>query len=215
MPAKSPEVTEPAPVARPRVESARLREIYMQASRLFVERGYDATSMSDLAEAVKITKAGLYHFVKGKEDLLFTIMSFGMDELEAEVVHPAQVIADPGERLEFMVRAHLNNIGRGITGSGNPVTLVVDEPWGLSGEKRHAIDLRKRVYFELIRTTLTQLQSDGRARADMDITVASHSIIGMILWTARWRRPTGRLTMDAIGREIVGLVLHGISAPGG
>ena len=195
----------------PNVESARLREIYLQASRLFVERGYEATAMSDIADAVKITKAGLYHFVKGKEDLLFTIMSFGMDELEAEVVDPARRIADPGERLTFMIRAHLKNIDRGLLGAGNPVTLVVDEPWGLSGEKRRIINARKRVYFDLIRATLVELQESGRARGDLDPSVSTHSIIGMILWTARWRRPRGRLTIDEVCQHMISLVLLGTS----
>ena len=83
------------PTERPRVASARAREIYVQASRLFVEKGYEGASMSDIAEAVKITKAGLYHFVKSKEDLLFTIVSFGMDELFDEVVNP-EAMTRPG-----------------------------------------------------------------------------------------------------------------------
>ena len=199
-------------VDRPRFASARRREIYLQASRLFVERGYDATSMADIAEAVKITKAGLYHFVKGKEDLLFTIISFGMDELEAEVVEPARQVEDARERLEFMIRAHLHNIGRVGSKSGNPVTLVVDEPWGLTGEKRDAIAQRKLAYFNLIRSTLHELQADGRVRPEVDTSVAAHSIIGMILWTARWRRPGGRLSVEAIVDQIVALAMASVAA---
>ena len=195
---------------RPRVASKRRMEIYVQASRLFVEKGYDATSMSDIAEAVNITKAGLYHFVKGKEDLLFTIMSFGMDELEDEVVNPSREIAEPLQRLRFIIRAHLTNIGRVGTRHGNPVTIVADEPSGLSPEKRAIIDRRKRAYFELIRDTLRELQAKGEVAESVDLTVATHTIIGIILWMGRWRRPDGRLELEAIIEQITGMALGGV-----
>jgi AcrR family transcriptional regulator len=195
---------------RPRVASDRARQIYLEASRLFVAKGYDATSMSDIAEAVKITKPGLYHFVQSKEDLLFTIVSFGMDELFDEVVEPARQIADPLERLRLIIRNHLLNIGRVGSSSGNPVTIIADEPSGLGPEKRQIVSARKRVYFDLIRDTLRELQVRGQVSPDTDTTVATHSIIGTILWTARWRRPRGRLTIEQIVEQITDMLLYGV-----
>ena len=138
----------------PRVAGERERQIFAQAARLFVEKGFAATSMSDIAEAVKITKAGLYHFVKGKEDLLFTIMMFGMDALFEDVVIPGRATVDPEARLRLMIRNHLTNIGWGASRSGKPVTIVADEPSGLSPKNRRIITARKREYFNLIRDTL-------------------------------------------------------------
>lgn len=194
----------------PRVASARAREIYLQASRLFVEKGYAATSMSDIAEAVKITKAGLYHFVKGKEDLLFTIVTFGMDELFDEVVHPARAVADPETRLRLIIRNHLINIGRVNSRSGNPVTIVADDMGGLGPDKRRIVAARQREYIALIRDTLSELKEAGTARADLDVTVATHCILGAILWMARWRRPDGKLPLDKIIDQIVTVQLEGI-----
>lgn len=194
----------------PRVAGERERQIFVQASRLFVEKGYAATSMSDIAEAVKITKAGLYHFVKGKEDLLFTIMNFGMDELFDEVVNPARLVADPEERLRLIIRNHLTNIGRVSSRSGNPVTIVADEPSGLGPKKRRIITARKREYFDLIRDTLAELKARGDARPDLDVTVAAHCIAGSILWMARWRKPNGRLSLEEIVNQITALHVGGI-----
>lgn len=198
---------------RPPVVSARRREIYLQASRLFVEKGYEATSMSDIAAAVKITKAGLYHFVEGKEDLLFTIVNFGMDELYDEVVEPARLVADPLERLKLIIRNHLANIGRLTTDRGNPVTIVVDETAGLSADNRRRINARKRGYFELVQETLAQLRLRGDAPKHLDPTVATHCLIGMIMWSARWRRPEGHITVDQMVEQITALFLHGIATP--
>lgn len=207
--AASSVIVEPGPPVR--VASARLRKIYVEASRLFVEKGYDATSMSDIAEAVNITKAGLYHFVKGKEDLLFTIMSFGMDELFDEVVNPARQVADPEARLRLIIRNHLMNIGRVMTDSGNPVTIVADEPSGLSPEKRAIIDDRKRQYYRLVRETILELKAKGVAPASLNATVAAHGILGMILWMARWRKPQGKLTLDQIIDQITAFAMGGVS----
>src|SRR5215468_12734106 len=63
-------------------------QIYYVAAKIFCDKGYDATSMSDIADAVGITKAGIYHYVKSKQDLLFAIMNFAMDRLKSTSSRP-------------------------------------------------------------------------------------------------------------------------------
>lgn len=211
-PADDMELQSLLPPDKPRVASARQMDIYRQASRLFVSKGYDATSMSDIAKAVNITKAGLYHFVKGKEDLLFTIKTFGMDELFDEVVYPAREEADPLARLKLIIRNHLQNIARVSSKQGNPVTIVADDPTGLSPKFQKIIDARKREYFNLVRGTLEELRARGDVADELDLTIATHNIIGMILWMARWRKPKGRLSVDDIIDQITRMALTGVMA---
>ena len=73
----------------------RLAEIYRAAAQIILRKGYDATSVNDIANALGMTKAGLYHYINGKKELLFDIMNFGLGELDAEVAEPAKAIADP------------------------------------------------------------------------------------------------------------------------
>ena len=76
-------------------ELDRLNQIYVAAARLFCEKGFDATSMSDIADEIGFTKAALYHFITGgKKDLLYAIISYGMDRLDRVVNEPAQAIDD-------------------------------------------------------------------------------------------------------------------------
>src|SRR6266850_7192922 len=91
-------------------EPDRLAEIYRAAASIICEKGYDATSMNDIAEAVGITKSGLYHHVSGKRNLLFNIMSFGMDSLEEQVIIPARAITDAEERLRAIITSHVHLI---------------------------------------------------------------------------------------------------------
>jgi AcrR family transcriptional regulator len=192
-------------------ELDRLNQIYFFAARLFCEKGYDATSMSDIAEATGITKAGVYHFIPGgKKDLLFAIMSYGMDKLDRSVIEPAEAIADAEGRLRAIITNHVKLITRGSTEEGfNPVTVVVDEVAGLSAAHRRKIDQRKRVYVDLIRRTLEELAGEGKLK-EVDITVAAFSLLGMMLWLARWYHPDGRLTGDQMADEISRMALGGI-----
>src|SRR5262249_52762717 len=109
-------------------EPDRLGEIYRAAAKIICEKGYDATSMNDIADAVGITKAGIYHHIPGKKDLLFRIMTFGMDSLEEQVIVPAREVADPELRLRTIIVNHVKLITSRSTPQGyNFVTIVVDE----------------------------------------------------------------------------------------
>lgn len=192
-------------------ETTRHTQIYRAAAALFCEKGYDATSMGDIANAVGITKAALYYFVPGgKQDLLYAVMSFGLDRLEEHVIAPARKIADAEMRLRAIIRNHIAIITAGAAAAGqNPVTIVVDETGGLNPRQRREIDRRKRAYVDLLRDTLGQLKRAGRMHA-LDETVAAFSLLGTVLWVARWYDPRGRLPAEHVAEEILRLVLGGV-----
>ncbi|MCI0390353.1 MAG: TetR/AcrR family transcriptional regulator [Acidobacteria bacterium] len=188
-------------------------EIYRIAAQLICEKGYDATSMSDIAEAVGITKAGIYHHIPGKKDLLFRIMSFGMDELDEEVIIPARALADAEQRLRMIITNHVRLIANRSTPVGNnPITIVVDEVAGLTPAHRRKIDLRKRSYVDLVRDTLKQLKEEGKL-SEVDVTVAAFSLLGMILWLSRWYNPDGQLKPELVAEEITKIALGGLLRP--
>src|SRR2546425_8961115 len=81
--------------------------IFDVAAEVFHRKGYDNTSMSDVATAAGLTKAGLYHHVSSKESLLYTVLDFGLDLTESYVMKPLEAIADPLERLKTMIELHL------------------------------------------------------------------------------------------------------------
>ncbi len=192
-------------------DAERLRQIYRAAAMLFCEKGYDATSMNDIAEEVGITKAGVYHFIKGsKQDLLFEIINYGLEALYSAVIQPAKAIQEPEERLQFIINNHVKIIISGSTPHGyNPVTIVVEEVSALSPAQIRAVNERKRVYLELLRQTLQELKDRQKLR-DIDITVAAFSLLASIVWIARWYVPTGRLSPDDIATEISKMIFGGV-----
>lgn len=189
----------------------RLNQIYVAAAQLFCDQGFDATSMNDIADAVGLTKAGVYHFINGgKKDLLFAVMNYGMDRLETHVIAPAQSLTDAELRLRSIINNHAQLITGGSGPDGHdPVTIVVDEVAGLTPTQIRKINQRKRAYVDLIRVTLQTLRDEGKLK-DVDVTVAAFSLLGMMLWLSRWFRPDGRLTREQVADEISKIALGGL-----
>jgi AcrR family transcriptional regulator len=185
--------------------SSRRVEICRTAAQIFRDRGFDATSMSDLARSLGMTKAGLYHYFESKEALLFEIMMFGLDKVRDEVLVPVRAIRDPEERLRQLILRH----GRIITRGRGAVAHLGDEIRALPPAARRQVEHRMRVYFDLVRDTLGELQASGRLR-NVDRTVATFSLIGMILWLPRWFRQDGRLTQDQVAADLAALALSGV-----
>ncbi len=182
----------------------RASEVYRTAAQIILQKGYDATSVADIARALHITKAGLYHYIHGKTQLLFDIMQYGLDELEREVSTPAKAITDAEERLRFMIDMHARIVTRGH----GAVTILVDETRALTPSQNRAVTKRKRAYLDLLRATLRELKSEGKLR-DVDITVAAFGILGTINWLSRWYQPEGALDEKQIAAEIVDIALNG------
>ncbi|MEM8997548.1 MAG: helix-turn-helix domain-containing protein, partial [Acidobacteriota bacterium] len=103
-------------------DDERAGRIYRTAAQMIYEKGFAATSMNEIAEAVELTKPGLYYYVKGKKELLFAIMGFAMDLLDVEVVAPAQEESDPEARLREIIRRH----ARLLTHEAGAVAILID-----------------------------------------------------------------------------------------
>jgi AcrR family transcriptional regulator len=187
---------------------SRRTEICRIAAQIFRDRGYDATSVSDIARALGLTKAGLYHYFESKEALLFEIMSYGLDRVRDEVVVPVRSIRDPEERLRQLIIRHARITTRGH----GAVAHLGDEIRALPSSARRQIEQRMRAYFDLVRGTLAELKAAGRLR-NVDVTVAAFSLLGMILWLPRWFRQNGRLSQDKVANELANFALGGLLAP--
>jgi AcrR family transcriptional regulator len=179
--------------------------MFRTIAQLFRDRGFDATSVSDIARALGLTKAGLYHHFDSKEALLFEIMMFGLDKVRDEVILPVRAISDPEERLRQLITRHARITTRGQ----GAVAHLQDEIRALPPPSRKQVEHRMRVYFDLVRGTLDELRAAGRL-CDVDPTVATFSLIGMILWLPRWFRQDGRLTQDHVAENIANLALGGL-----
>ena len=183
----------------------RAQEIYLLAAQLFVERGVESTSLSEIANALNITKAALYYYFESKQELLYRIVELGLDNVKNEVLDPAREIADPEERLKFIITNHAR-----LAAEGNHAVIIVShEMNSLSFTQREAILKRRREYFEFVRDTLVEIQADAKLN-DIDMTTATFTLFGMILWLSRWYRSSGKLSVEKVCQDVCDMALKGL-----
>ncbi|HTE17770.1 MAG TPA: TetR/AcrR family transcriptional regulator [Armatimonadota bacterium] len=198
------------PTGRRPDDTERYRTILETAARLIRERGYEGTSMQEIAAACQLTKAGLYHHIQNKEQLLFAIMNYGMDLFENQVLERVKDIADPVERLSACMRRNIELVTRGAC---KEVIIILHEHATLTGEAREYIDRRKKLYVRFLESTFAEAVKQGRMRP-VDPTIVAFSFLGMVLWVYKWFKPDGRLTEDQIADGMVALFLNGVAMPG-
>ncbi len=174
------------------------------ACGVFARRGYQAATMRDVARACQLSLAGVYHYVGGKDELLFLVIDRSLDTLRAGL-DKALVDADGGEtRLLALIRTHLE------FGFAHPAALrVVNRDWELLDEPRRAdIVAKRRAYIEAVLRDL-----DARGRADDQLYSATNLLLGMLngIATPSFLRAPG--DPAAVAREVSTLFLHGFLGP--
>lgn len=183
----------------------RAQEIYLTAAQMFVERGFESTSLTDIADALNITKAGLYYYFESKQELLYRIVTLGLDSVKNEVLDPAREIEDEEERLKFIILNHAR-----LAAEGNHAVIIIShEINSLTFTQREAILKRRRDYFDFVRETLVELEKDKKLY-DIDITTATFTLFGMILWLSRWFRPNGKLSVEKVCQDVCDMALKGL-----
>ncbi|MFZ0806754.1 MAG: TetR/AcrR family transcriptional regulator, partial [Candidatus Sulfotelmatobacter sp.] len=135
------------------------QEILRTAARLFQQRGYDATSMNDVAGALKLSKGGLYHHFQSKDEILFEIMNHAMEITEERVLAPVRGIADPQERLRALIRLHMEVV---LSPRDREITVMLHENHPLPPTLRRRINARKKEYVHFVEDLIAQVQKDSQ-----------------------------------------------------
>ncbi len=187
----------------PRDRHRRLMEV---AARLICEKGYEGTSIQDIAAAGGLTKAGLYHHIRSKEHLLLEIMNYGMDVFEEAVLSQVMPIEDPVERLKACMEKNILLVTRGWS---KEVTIILHEHTTLTGEARGQINARKKRYVRFLESSFAEAVRDGRIRP-VNPKVAAFAFLGMVLWIYKWFRPDGAVGEEELAREMQDLFFGGL-----
>lgn len=193
---------EPAPKV-----ASRKSDILRKAAHLFLELGYDATSMNVVAEHADVTKMGLYYHFASKQELLFSIMSYAMDVLEKESREASEAARSSEERLRNLIHALATLTTEQEDGAFT--ILVIDETNALEGDERRTITARKRDYVETIRLALEALETEGKLRS-LDTTVAAFTLVGMVLWLSKWYESSGRVRPSDVADQVTEMALAAV-----
>ena len=185
--------------------SERKLQVIKTAERLFSERGYLATSVRDLAQALNIEAASLYSHVKSKEDLLWTIADRSAQEFFQNVEPIAQQNIQNQEKLTQMIIAHV-----GVIADNLDASAVFFREW------RHLSDPRLSQYAEtrgnyerIFRNVVREGVEEGIFKT-YDDGFSTRTILSAINWTHTWYRPDGELTATEIGENLANFLLNGL-----
>ena len=185
------------------------QEILRTAARLFQQRGYDATSMNDVAAALKLSKGGLYHHFQSKDEILFEIMNHAMEITEERVLAPVRGIADPEERLRALIRLH---IGVVLSPLDREITVMLHENHPLPPILRKRINIRKKEYIHFVESLMAELQSARKSKSAVSPRAAAFALLGMINWIYQWYKPEGDLQAHNLVPQFTSLIFGGILA---
>ena len=190
----------------------KLRDICRIAARVFYEKGYDGASMQDIAKAVGLTKAGLYHHVGSKDRLLFEIMNYGMDILDETVLQKVKEIADPREKLRLTIIGHIDLI---VRARDLEITVILHENRSLKGALRKKINLRKREYIHYLESLIAQVQEQATGKPLLSPSLAAFALLGMINWLYQWFQPEGPTKQNELTEAYADFFFRGLmeSAP--
>ena len=183
------------------------QEILRTAARLFQQHGYDGTSMNDIAEALKLSKGGLYHHFQSKEEILFNLMSHAMDITEEQVIAPVKAIANPEDRLRALIRLH---IGVVLKESDREITVMLHENHPLTPALRKRINGRKKDYVHFVENLIAEVKN-ARGSATKTVTprAAAFALLGMINWIYQWYRPDGSLQQESLVQQYTEIFFQG------
>jgi TetR/AcrR family transcriptional regulator, cholesterol catabolism regulator len=173
----------------------RRREICRVAARVFYEKGYTGASMQDIAEAVGLTKGGLYHHIGSKDRLLFEIMNYGMDILQEHVLDQVAAIEDPREKLRQTIAGHIDLI---VRARDMEITVILHENRSLTGALRESINARKRHYIHFLEDLIARVQEQAGGPPRISARMAAFALLGMINWLYQWYRAEGSIPQDQL-----------------
>lgn len=181
------------------------QDIVEAATRVFSDLGYHGASMQDIADAVGIRKASLYHHVRKKEDLLFAIHERLIDDLMDQTL-AALADADSGAAK---IAAILRSAMRFIAANREGVTVFLQERSAVAGDRWDGI-VDKRDRYEMV---VVEVIRDGIAAGemvDLPVKIAARGLLAMSNWSYTWFNSQGSMTADEVADVFTRMVLSGL-----
>jgi AcrR family transcriptional regulator len=194
------------PVEQPVEKRSRydVESLLAVAVEVFGKRGYDGTSMDDLARAAGITKSSFYHHVKGKEELLRRSLDRALGGLFA-ALEAAEAGSGPAvERLEGLLRGSV-----AVLISELPHVTLLLRVRGNTETERSAL-ARRREFDHRVTALVAAAEAEGDLRRGADPALTARLLFGLINSLTEWYRPGGELGDRELADAVVELALGGL-----
>jgi AcrR family transcriptional regulator len=187
----------------------KLEFILRNAARIFAEKGYHSTSMRDISRETQVSLAGLYHYCKSKEELLFLIQDNCFGRVLERLQERLQETSGAVEKLRLVIENHLSFFATNMA----EMKVLSHEADSLAGEMHEHVSGKKQEYTRLVRKILSDVQQAQKGGGPkVDLTVATYALFGMMNWIYNWYDPRGPLSVNELVDNITRLFLSGLLA---
>jgi AcrR family transcriptional regulator len=191
---------------------ARRQEIVKMAATVFRDKGFEATTLNDIAEQLGTDRASLYYYVGSKEELLHEIVRQVLDENVAAAERALAQEGTPVEKIEVLIEHMILSFDRNYP---HMFVYVEDLARIARQESDWARDVigKTRRFESIVVKILEDGRKDGSFRSDLPNHISAMALFGMINWTHRWYKPGSAQSAKEIADTICALFLDGYRNP--
>ena len=184
----------------------KLEFILRTSAQIFAEKSYHSTSMRDISRATKVSLAGLYHYCKSKEELLFLIQDNCFGRVLERLEERLQGVRDPQQKLRILIENHLAFFAANMA----EMKVLSHEADSLGGDLHLQVAGKKEKYTKLARRILAEVQQrKPKSENRIDLTVATYALFGMMNWIYNWYNPRGKISVANLVDNVMRLYLGG------
>lgn len=184
-------------------------QILEAAAQIFSEKGFHAASMRDIAEAVDLRKASLYHHVSSKQEILVDLLDTALDVLITSMEEVVSQDLSPDDKLRLAMKTYLGI----LTERRDLSSVLLFEHRSLEPEY-HQRHIPRRDKFESLWRGIIEEGIDQKVFFCKNPRLAVKAVLGVINWTIMWYRPEGEQTPDEIADFNADLLIDGLRASG-
>lgn len=177
------------------------------SARLFMKKGYQATTMQEVADQLNIKKGSIYYYIKTKEDLLYNIVHISMNMLLDETKRIYNNDIDARKKISMLMDSHIKMISDNITLFS--VSLYDVNKANAPLYWNDIVQLRDQ-YESIVQGVLDQGMQEGLFKS-YNIKLSSFALLGMMNWLVRWYNPEYQANLDYIVETWTDIFLHGIA----
>lgn len=180
-------------------------DILEAAAQVFRQKGFHGASMADIAEAVNLQKASLYHHVSSKQEILLSILDRALELLLERISAITAQTISPDQKLKQMVREYMKI----LVENQDLAAVLLFEHRSLE-RKQHARHVPNRDRFEqLWKDVLAEGVKSGIFHCE-DPALATRALLGIMNWTMTWYNPDGPLNTEQVADQYSSLILNGL-----
>ena len=182
------------------------KELILEAAAQIIrQKGFHATSMKDIADAVSLQKASLYHHVSNKQEILLLLLEQGLDILTKRL----QDVLQKDESVDIKIQKAMAAFFEVLFEHSDIVSVLLLEHRSLDSDL-HSRHIASRDRYENLWRDLIQEGIQSGVFRSCDPALTARSLLGVMNWTITWYRPGGPLSVKEITDHMVDLFINGL-----